>query len=536
MEAVEKKELKFNPKSRAFLDAVIDNYSDYYLDPKDVVPGKKPGAYQEGFKATFQAGRGSAKTFTELALIAISAYELPKALAAIGSRTFKQVVEIILSQSNSVWERFNLSEYSPKNNPYGNYVVNRRPPEHFDKPWVAPRNYENCITFANGYTLMYTAADRPDTQRGLNLDQYFGDESAFTKREFYTKNIVPAVRSNAGRYHDKRKGRKGFNHPLHWLMCHFSSAPYHAEGMWIYDNEEKMLEEIKMKNGYHHYFHLEATAYDNIEFLPGNYIETQQAELTPHEFDVEILNKRVKKQPNAFYPSFSHEKHVKDFYTYDFDDATGTWPERDNSCDTMKPLHMSWDFNGYFTSSIIAQELTNEFRFINEIWAKESETNLIDKVCDKFIETYKYHIKKTVMIYGDAGGHQKFAGSNESFFSTIFRKLRTAGWSLIDQTENTYPPFKARYKVINEMLAGTNPKLPRLAFNTDTTKNLVISIVNTRTQKDSFEKFKGDEGKKHIAQETVTHLSDAFDYMIYKKFAAFVESSSARGGMIAPMS
>ena len=513
-----------NPKQEAFLGVVLNNEADFEK------PGQ--GKYQAGFQATFQGGRGSGKTFTLLDLIAISSFLLPRALSAVGSRTFKQVQEIILSQSQKVWEKWKLLEYDSKHNPVGNYVVNKRPPAHFRKPFTAPKTFENSITFASGYTLIYVSADRSDTQRGLNLDQYFGDESAFTKKEFMSKVIRPAIRANKYCFHDTRPHRKGYNHPLHWFQGHFSSAPYNPEGMWIYENEEKMLNEIKTKGGYQRYFHLEATAHDNLMFLPGDYIQQQREDLTDFEFQVEIENFRVRKVPNSYYPAFNYEKHTQDYYLYDFDDSTSEHITKDHSHSTMLPLHISWDFNGYFTSCIVAQEYEKEFRFIKEFWAKEAFTTLHDKVVDDFISHYRHHIKKTVYLYGDPNGNTNKTNKSDTFFEAIKIKLRLAGWTIIDCVENVYPKHKSRYKVINTLFAEDNSRLPKLRFNVDGCKSLCTSISNAAIIKDSFEKSKATEGKANVPQEVSTHLSDAFDYIIYKKFAQYIETSSARGGMM----
>jgi hypothetical protein len=104
-----------NEKQALFLDLVLDNVAD------EVVPGK--GGYQRGFTAFLQAGRAFGKTFTLLDLIAISAWMLPKALAGLGAKTFKQVLEIVLGQAEKVWSQYDLSEYDSKENPRGNYVL-----------------------------------------------------------------------------------------------------------------------------------------------------------------------------------------------------------------------------------------------------------------------------------------------------------------------------------------------------------------------------------------------------------------------------
>ena len=93
-------DLKRNPKQAHFLNMILSNTSD------SMKTGE--GAYQRGYTCMLQAGRASGKTFTLLDAVAISAFALPRALAGIGSRTFKQVLEIIISQSDKVWEQHGL--------------------------------------------------------------------------------------------------------------------------------------------------------------------------------------------------------------------------------------------------------------------------------------------------------------------------------------------------------------------------------------------------------------------------------------------
>ena len=115
--------LKRNLKQISFLQSVLNNTADYFK--------KGFGAFQRGYTAFFQGGRGSGKTFTLLDLISISVTHLPRALAGLGSRTFKQVIEIILSQSSKVFEQYGFYEYDAKHRPWGNYVIFKNPPAHW---------------------------------------------------------------------------------------------------------------------------------------------------------------------------------------------------------------------------------------------------------------------------------------------------------------------------------------------------------------------------------------------------------------------
>ena len=507
-----------NPKQTEFLNAVLNNTADYYKEGK--------GGYQRGFTAFMQAGRASGKTFTLLDLICISAIYLPKALMGLASRTFKQVQEIVIAQSETVFNQWGFYEYDPRDRPWGNYVINKTPPSHWARSYTSPKKYDNTISFAKGYTVMFMAADRKDTQRGVSIDQYAQDETAFSKQDFYTDIVRSGLRANKRKFGDTRPGRRGLNHPLHWLIAHFSSAPRTLSGSWIYNFEEQAKKDPRS------YYWLQATAYDNLDFLPGDYIESTKADLTPIAFDIEIMNRRPKKVESAFYPSFDSGKHCYTSYGYDFDEDSGIYKVSSNDYDTFRPIEVSFDFNNDFTCMLITQDFDKEFRFLKELWVKDSSQDLVSQLTDNFINTYKHHLKKKVFVFGDHSGNKKSAGMNKTFFGLIFQKLRLAGWEVFDEVQSSYPPMTVRYKVINILLAETNSRLPRIRMNEIECKDLIMSLENTATIKDTFEKDKAAEKDKSIPQEQTTHLSDAFDYILFKKYSKFIEVGSSRSEMI----
>lgn len=518
-ELPQKTSIERNEKQIDLLNAVLNNTADFYK--------KGEGAYQTGFRAIANWSRGTGKTFVLLDLIGISAYKLPRAMAGLWSSTYNSVQKIILSQSSKIWKNYNLTEYVEKYNEGGNYVINRKPPKHFRKSFIDTKNFENTVCFANGYMLKMLSADRPDAQRGDNFDQLFGDEVGFTKMEFYTKILLPGLRANKREFKDTRPGRSGFNHSLHWLSVLFSSLPYTIKGRWFL-NYEKLAEKDPQK-----YYFSRANAYDNLINLPGDFIDSQKEELSPAEFAVEIENKIVNRLPNGFYSSLDDEKHIITRYTYEFDKEARSHVTYDRLYESLRPLDMSWDFNGYFTCCTISQELDDCYCFNNEFYAKESTTTLIEKVCDDFIAEYQHHLKKVIYLFGDNSGKSSRSNlngdKNDSLYDKIKSKLILAGWSVNDKVQISYPSYKSRYILNNDLLSETKPRYPRIRFHEEKCKSLIISLQSADIVKDSFEKSKKEEGPNTgTPQEWATHFSDCFDYVIFEKFKNFSSITSSR--------
>lgn len=498
------------------MQAIYSNCADY------IKPGD--GAYQTGFRTTLNWSRGTGKTFFLMDMCANVAFDLPQAVTGLWSATYKSVQNIVLGQSAKIWRQHGLTEYDEKYNKYGNYVVNKAPPKHFHRPHNTPRIFENTVSFANGHMVKMISADRPDTQRGDNLDVLIGDEVGFSKRDLYHKILLPSLRDNKLVYKDPRPGRKGFNHPLHWLSILVSSLPYTQSGRWFLENEERAN-----KSPERHYFS-RANAYDNLKNLPGDFIESQREELNDIEFMVEIENKILTRLPNGFYPSFDDSIHVDTRYTYEFNKSDGRHIEYDRFYESLRPLDMSWDFNGYFTCATISQELDKYYVFNNEFFAKETTTTLIEKVCDDFIKEYKDHLKKIVYLYGDRSGKNKDPDRNQSFYQKITQKLTMAGWTVIDMTANTYPSYKNRYMLISDLLGENKPRFPKIRIHAEKCKSLIIAIQNAGIlEKETFEKDKSSEGSSNgIQQEFATHFTDAFDYVLYSKFNSLSDFGTTR--------
>ena len=513
-------EIKVNPAQGRFLWALMENTADFY--------GKDGKSYQTGFRATFNGGRGSGKTNTLMRLLAEVAFALPRSKVGLASMTYRHVQDVVLSQSRKVFEEYGLYEYDAKIRPWGHYTLNRRPPEAWWNPYEGINTYENCICFKNGCTIVFLSADRPDTARGLNLDVLLMDESFKLKEDFYNTVLRKTVRANKYLYADPRPHRKGMNHPLHWLIADFTSAAWTPEQQWIYRTEELMKKDPQR------YYFQEATAYDNLDNLPGNFIETEREscadELT---FEVEILNRRVVRLSNAYYAALSTNRHTyNQMYDYQFDDQKRLYVHKRVDYDPGKPLEISCDFNARFTCMLVAQEYPNELRFIDNLFVKRADTTLVEELGKQFCTKYTAHKRKVVYLYGDSSGKKGDPGRTTTHYQQLIKILRDNGWSIKDCVQNSYPPYKIRYRVVNTILAESKPSIPRIRINELECKSLIISLQHAPIISDNFEKDKRSELNEKLDQQYATHLSDAFDYIVFKKFSRIVPiTGSGRGAM-----
>lgn len=450
----------------------------------------------------FVGGRAAGKSVTIGHMSRMMLNYLPKGKIFLAGLTYNQLLTTTIPAIVDAMGAHGWTEYNAKTK-LGHYVVNKTPPSHFYQPYSPPKNYENVISFINGFAIQLLSLDMPDRLRGGSYDGGMIDESALVKKDVVDKVLMPMIRGNKYR----------FNHHLHASFFHFTSAPWLATGQWVYDYEQLQVEQPDK------YFHIEATAYDNIEVLGQEYIDNLKETLEPIVFDVEVLNKRLSKLPNGYYPAFNSEKHcIFKTYDYRYNDETGLYLMDDVFYLKDKPLDISFDFNGKIVSMIVGQLYsTYEYHILDEFFVKVADSNLIDVLIDKFCEAYANHAKRSVTIYGDAYGDVMMPNSGQTYYQQIVARLRAKGWTEVKTDVTKYnEQHRVRHLIINTILSESDTNKPRVRFNLTKCKYTIISIQNAPIKMD-FAKDKRSE-ERLIEQERATHLSDCFDYLIVRKF------------------
>ncbi|GAB2798836.1 hypothetical protein GCM10027275_50630 [Rhabdobacter roseus] len=445
----------------------------------------------EGTKtAAMIGGIGSGKSVAMALLMLISKEELPQAKGQFACLTVTQFQRAIFPGVKSVWrEHFDLREYDFKSGT-GDYVLWRKPPEDWERPWQEPDNWDNCISFPNGWVMEVCGYKlNPDSHRGRNDDFAFMDEALLFKRE-WLKILEGRIRANVGKY----------DSPFHWLISVFSSPPYGSTGEWMFDVEEFQKEEPDR------YLFMQVTTRDNAIFLPGNYIANLKKKLTKIEFDVEVLGKRLSKIPKSFYPALDWDRHTE------IDEETFYDPTKD--------LVAVFDFNAHFTSCTVWQDFGEPQHCVMNAFVKEPDVDMTmaQTLAVELLDLLDHHQERRIVITGDRNGNNKSAGTKMkedgtwvTNFEEVVDVFEQAGWEVVS-APLSYNPFKDEIqKLMHGILSETRDDGLHMRFHPVHAKSTVVSMQRTPITKD-YKKDKSSETKKSEDQERATHLSDTVDY------------------------
>jgi hypothetical protein len=466
----------------------------------DFIEGVFYGLTAEGTKtAAMIGGIGSGKSFAMALMMLLSKEELPRAKGQFACATVTQFTRSIFPGVKSVWaDNFGLRQYNFKTG-VGDYVFGRKPPEDWDTPYQEPDNWDNCICFPNGWVMEVCAYKMfADIHRGRNDDFAFMDEALLFKRE-WLKILEGRIRANKSK----------FQSPLHWMIMVFSSPPY-GQGDWMFDIEDFMREEPDR------YLFMQITTKDNELFLPGNYIANLKKKLTPLEFGVEVLGKRLSKMPKRFYESLSERHEEVDVDTFYV---------------PSMPLAVVIDFNAHFTSCSLWQDHGKEQRCVGGCFVEEPDPDkdMSQTLAIELASRMEQHANKTIYITGDRNGLNASSGSKKNadgtwitLFDEFAQVFEEAGWQVV-LCPLTYNPFKDEiYLLMKDILNETRDDGLHMRFHPVDAKCVLVSMQRA-PMTGNYQKDKGSEKKKGEEQQYATHLSDTVDY-----YAAW----RSQGGMI----
>jgi hypothetical protein len=462
-------------------------------------------------------GRGAGKSTVNGVDSFINIIEMPKSKGAFLGLSYNQIMTKFLPPVIDMWTRMGLKEHSDKSD--GHYVIGKRPPDWWAKPYQPPQYYQNVISFWNGTCIELLSFDRKNANRGGNYDWLIVDEAQLINKDRFDKEIRPSIRGNRFR----------FTSPRHHSISFTGSMPWLPSGFWFPDME------LEMRKYPNDVFFTKATAYDNVKVLGEDYIKRLIRTLPYIVCQVEVFNERLTKLPNCFYDEFEEAKHTY-FTYYDYKEDETDIIITDKDYDDEKTMQLSFDFNAKFTSVIVGQEHfipSYEMRIINQFYEKRDINNplqyeptldevkdIISRTVQKFIDYYKGH-KGYVEIWGDRNGNNAQSNSSLTFYQQIEKQLILAGFNVMLKVDRRLDPLhQLKHLVINTLLRGA-ANYPQIKINAERCKDLIISIQQSPLTPD-FKKDKSSE-TQDIPQERATHLSDCFDNLIYPKYSHLVE-------------
>ena len=442
-------------------------------------------------------GRGLGKTSIIAFLIFLYLKRMPRAKGFFVSSTYNQLLTKTMPAIIQRWEDLGIKEHS--DDAPGHYVIGKRPPRHWAKPYSPPKKFDNVISFWNGLCIELISMDRPLKQKGGSYDFGIGDEIELVPEDHINSVMMPSIRGNLHK----------FDSYLHHQFSMFCNMPKSASGDWVLKYKDRM-EQYPEK-----FYYLEGTAYDNIEVLGESYIENLRLTLSYQQFQLQVMNERITKLPDAFYHELDRDKHgYKPSYNYG-NSVNGIVVKGSDAIDPKKPIDISVDFGGWFNGLVAFQKRGREERMVDCQWVGKGVG--IQRMVDNFCIKHTDHKRKHVTIWGEPRGHDP-QPTGFSHYETLKKRFEKNGWSCsIEATWGLADDHEERFNFINDVLKEEDQSLPLFRVNIDTCEAPFVSMEGAQTKPDG-KKDKKNEKDRTFPQEYATHFSDMVDYYFMQKY------------------
>lgn len=479
------------------------------------------------------AGRGWSKSTILGADAYASVQQMPRCLLALWGLTFNQLETKVLPSMIKNWHSVGLKQDRPGSP--GHFIIGRKPPKYFQRPYNMPLRWENVITFFNGSAIELISMDRPETIAGGSYDGFLFDEAVYIDRETHDQKAIPSLRGNVQHFR---------NCPRHGRRIYVSSQAADPTGFWVEDQKylrdldgNLVVDEDGQQTLDPNALFIHGTSWDNEAILTRKTLNLWRRTMRKDIYDLEIMAKRSQSSGALFYSEFNKRRHtyLRSFdYDYDYErNQFGLFTaKKDADRNSELPFYLSLDFGTSFNSCSVAQyhEEVNELRFINQFY--ESSNQLLDNLMKTFCDFYENHPTRMIHLFGDPAGNKLSHMDELTLYAKVITYLESRGWKVINHMDGrAYPLHRTKHSFVNDVLGEKDDQLVKVRINLVRCKYLLTSIQNAPMGKNG-KKGKGSE-RSSQPQETATHLSDTFDYLLFYGFfdkRTPTESGSVLGG------
>lgn len=415
------------------------------------------------------------------------------------------------------------------------YVVHKKPPEFWMKPYFIPAKYDHVISFATGFCLCEVSLNVSGSGNGFNAQAVIADEVKYFDELKFKSEVRPAIRGGKKRwghlpefqsmwFFTDKFPSKGAN--IHWVLAKKKEAnqedadiiytlqlevmrlqeelEHVKSNEAIYDRLKKIekYEAVMNEKRMDLVYYSDALPYENYDNLGEKYFRDLKRDLTKYEYEVAIENKDPDKAVTPFYP---------DLLPVHFYDSK-------SDCDPNKALIIALDYQFSITPVAEAQfgrlngSPYTTLNFVKSLHKLHPEgiRGAIKAWCD---ERKAHNLKLVHYLYNHTAIGRSPYGT--TFKDLVVESLAQEGWSVIEHYMGDAPDHDIKYEVNKKHLAnqtdgairineGGNPFLKKSIEMTDAV------LVNGKTKKD-----KSSEKSKKTPPELSTHYSDVFDDIIW---------------------
>ena len=263
---------------------------------------------------------------------------------------------------------------------------------------------------------------------------------------------------------------------------------------------------------------------ENVEFLGEDYIRRMKRDLPPVTFQISILNKKLRKLDNGFYPALDAALHYYDAYnnsylsnlrtakgTLDVEGISRDTCLSDGDLDPDLPLAISFDYNANINWVVTGQRIEPEMKTLSSFYVKSPRK--LRELCQVWCDYYQGWPNRNMIYYYNETALQKgYADEeSESFAEIVYKILTKNGWNV--EMVFLGKPWKhnIKHQYIDDALKGKNYLFPR--FNRGNNSDLLLALeqAGIRIGRIGFEKDKSGEKLGETEDDPLELRTDGTD-------------------------
>lgn len=341
-----------------------------------------------------------------------------------------------------------------------------------------PSETDLKIFFPNGSTISVLGLDEPARIEGSAWTGGGIDEYGNIKEGAWEENIMPALDTV-----DPRR-------PEYRAWCWLFGVP---EGMnhYYYRCDYALTANDPLWKVFH---------WKSSEILPSDVIEAAKRVLSPRQFRQE--------------------------YEASFETAEGKiyedYSAENNTSELIKPHErLMWhhDFNFTPMSSGIAVMRDDGIYILDEIILTSATSR---QSAIEFVERYKKHQNKTVIIYGDPAGRAGEKHGHASDYTEIENVLRNNGWSFQRRVKAAAPAIKDRQNAVRAKILNASGR-----------RSLFVNPLKAQYAHKGLSTVQYKKGSTFLEDDSkYQHITTAIGYMIdYECPVVYVSNQSRTHGI-----
>ncbi|WP_312066843.1 hypothetical protein [Empedobacter sp.] len=396
------------------------------------------------------SGRATAKTTDLQAKRSMRiSYNMARAYFAWVADTYENAIGNVRDGLIEGWNRNGWEEGV-------HYVLDERPPKHFEKPYKSPKSYKHTMSINNGCFFKIVSLAQPSSAAGNSYQHLFGDEVKYFNED-KLKKLTPAIRGEYTRfsesiYYRGRTFTTDMPNPVEgefdWILQQEKNMDVEQIKLIIsifvqlnecrkdYFRAVKFQDQLKLKSverrlvklqGYYNRARKDSTlfmigsTFANLEILSLGYFEDTLEGGNIEDFKTAIMSlKPGIPQGAKFYTNLGTHHFFEDGLKLDFIDNYSLHEEFKPTAKNMRfeyydpqlPVSAGMDF-GDMISMVTGQERGNYIYALKNIFAVPDENDkfvseqsfTLNKVAKEFVEFYKGHKNRTLYLFYDRSGN-----------------------------------------------------------------------------------------------------------------------------------